>query len=366
MTQTGGQGAKTEELDLFYEEVKKSHSSPLWTIEQTAPPRRVLPFLWRWQDFRPLMYKAARLVPIEQAERRVLVFANPGLTDARRPGATTTLYANLQVINPGEIARTHRHSASALRLVVEGKGAWTAVEGEKTYMEPGDFVTTPNWTWHDHGHEGTEPMVWLDGLDVPVVQSMEVSFYEQAPTLQQDLTKPNDLSQRLYGAGSLRPTWTKHDGVYSPLINYKFAHVYDVLRRLAKDTDGSPFDGVCLEYTNPLTGKSALATIACFAQLLQPGQRTKAHRHTGATIYHVIQGKGYSVIDGTRFEWEDKDTFVVPSWAFHEHEAQRESVLFSYNDSPLLQPTGLYREEPLADNGGHQQVMETFKAGPAA
>ncbi|MEX2598192.1 MAG: cupin domain-containing protein, partial [Dehalococcoidia bacterium] len=209
MTQSGGTGAQMEELDLFYEEVKKSHSSPLWTIDQPGAARRVLPFLWRWQDFRPLMHKAARLVPIEKAERRVLVFANPGLTDARRPGATTTLFANLQIINPGEIARTHRHSASALRLVVEGKGAWTAVEGEKSYMEPGDFVTTPNWTWHDHGHEGDEPMVWLDGLDIPVVQAMEVSFYELAAETKQQLTKPDDVSLRLYGAGSLRPTWTR-------------------------------------------------------------------------------------------------------------------------------------------------------------
>ena len=365
MTAQGDIGARMEETDLFYEEVRKNHSAPLWRIEATGSTRRVLPFMWQWSAIRPLMLQAARLVPIEQAERRVLVFANPGLAGSGRPSATTTLFANMQVINPGEVARAHRHTASALRLIVEGHGAWTAVEGEKTYMEPGDFVTTPNWTWHDHGHEGVAPMIWLDGLDIPIVNALESGFYEQTPELQHAHTKPEGLSQRLYGAGTLRPTWTQHDAVYSPLLNYKFDQVYESLVRLASQTNGSPYDGICLEYSNPLTGGPALATMACFAQMLQPGQHTKAHRHTGGTIYHVIKGTGSTVIDGVCFDWRDKDTFVVPSWSFHEHVAQSESVLFSYNDSPMLQPFGFYREEVLDENAGHQEIRDHFVPQPA-
>jgi gentisate 1,2-dioxygenase len=278
-------------------------------------------FLWKWQELRPLMYRAAQLIPVEKAERRVLVFANPGLQG--KGSATTTLMANLQIINPGEVARTHRHTPSAFRLIVEGTGAYTTVEGEKTYMDPGDFITTPNWTWHDHGNEGTAPMVWLDGLDVPLVNHLEVGFYEQYQEERQPLTKSDELSLRLYGAGTLTPTWQRRGGIHSPLLNYKWERSYEVLSKLAAESDGSPYVGVCVEYTNPTTGGPALATVACFAHLLKPGMHTKAHRHTGSTVYHVINGKGYSVIAGQRFDWGDKDTFVVPSWAWHEQWPRR-------------------------------------------
>ena len=166
--------------------------------------------------------------------------------------------ANLQIIKPGEVARSHRHSASALRLVIEGAGAYTAVDGEKSYMEPGDFVTTPNGTWHDHGNEGSAEMIWLDGLDVPLIQALEVNFFELYPQSKQPLTQPDELSLRLYGSGSLKPTWVKHGALHSPLLNYKFAQTYATLKSIAERTDGSPFDGVSVEYVNPLTAGPAL------------------------------------------------------------------------------------------------------------
>jgi gentisate 1,2-dioxygenase len=363
MTSEPMSGAQMEELDLFYQGVYQAHSRPLWLMGDenltTEPKPRTVAFLWKWQELRPLMYQAARLIPVEQAERRVLVFANPGL--AGLGSATTTLMANLQIINPGEVARTHRHTPSAFRLIVEGIGAYTAVEGEKTYMDPGDFITTPNWTWHDHGNESTAPMVWLDGLDVPLVNHLEVGFYEQYQEERQPLTKSNELSLRLYGAGTLTPIWQRHQSIHSPLLNYKWERSYEALSRLAAESDGSPYDGVCVEYTNPITGGPALATMACFAHLLKPGRHTKAHRHTGSTVYHIIRGKGYSVIAGERFDWEEKDTFVVPSWAWHEHVAEVESCLFSYNDSPMLRPFGLYREEGYTKNDGHQPVTGAFR-----
>ena len=365
MTSRPMSGTQMEEMDLFYEDVRRHNSRTLWTLGDdnltTEPKPKTHPFMWRWKEFRPLMFRAAQLVPVEMAERRVLVFANPGL--AGKPSATTTLMANLQIINPGEVARTHRHTPSAFRLIVEGKGAYTAVEGEKTYMDPGDFITTPSWTWHDHGNEGDAPMIWLDGLDVPFVNELEAGFYEQYPVERQPVTKSDDISLRLYGAGTLTPTWQRHQGIHSPLLNYKYQRSYEVLSQLASESEGSPYDGVSVEYTNPGTGGPALATIACFAQLLQAGQHTKAHRHTGGTIYHVIKGKGHSVIEGKRFDWEEKDTIVVPSWAYHEHAAQEESVLFSYTDSPLLQPFGLYREETYQENDGHQSVATVFGEG---
>ena len=357
MTQEPLSGSQMEELELFYEEVGRHQSRPLW-VARTDPQPKAIPYLWKYQDFRPLLFRAAELVPMEMAERRVLIFSNPGLLG--RGPATSTLSANLQIINPGEIAPSHRHTASALRLIVEGSSAYTAVEGEKTYMDPGDFITTPNWTWHDHGNEGDAPMVWLDGLDSTLVSALDAAFREEYPDEKQPLTKPDEVSQRLFGAGSLRPTWVSRGGLHSPLINYKFAQTYDALSRLARETDGSPYDGVCLEYTNPVTGGPAMASIACYASLLPKGAHTKAHRHTGGTVYHVVTGGGYSVINGVRHDWEAKDTFVAPSWSVHEHVANEESVLFSYTDTPVLEPLGLYREEAYEENGGHQLVTGGF------
>jgi len=350
-------GSYLEDMDLFYQDVRQANSQPLWMMGgnlTNEPQPKTAAFVWKWQDLRPLMYRAAQLIPVEQAERRVLVFSNPGLEG--KGSATNTLMANLQIINPGEIARTHRHSPSAFRVVIEGTGASTTVEGEKTYMDPGDFITTPNWTWHDHANEGVAPMVWLDGLDVPLVNYLEAGFYNQYQEERQSLTKPNELSLRLFGAGTLTPTWQRQKGIHSPLLNYKWERTQEMLSQLAAASEESPFDGVSVEYTNPTTGGPALATMACFAQMLKPGILTKAHRHVGSTVYHVVSGQGYSVIGGQRFDWEEKDTFVVPSWAWHEHYANDEAYLFSYNDSPLLQPFGLYREEAYLENDGHQPV----------
>ncbi len=358
-------GTKLEELELFYEELRQANGHPLWVRDPNPP--KVLPFLWKWSDYRPLLMKAMEVVPMEMANRRALFFANPGLKEQK--SATSTLLANLQVIKPGEIAPTHRHSPSALRFVIEGKGAFTSVQGEKSYMEPGDFVTTPNWTWHDHGHEGEGPMIWLDGLDQPLIEKFEALFWEGYEDGTYPLSKANGLSQRMYGAGSLRPTWVKYrdsDKPFidyqrdSPMVNYKYAQARDTLFQLAKETEGSPFDGVTLEYVNPNTGGAAFATMACFAQLLGKGQHTKAHRHTGGTIYHVIEGKGHSVIGGMRFDWRDKDTFVVPSWSWHEHVSETDAVLFSYNDTPVVSKLGLFREEAYGETSGQQAVTGKF------
>jgi gentisate 1,2-dioxygenase len=353
-----GPGGKVEDLDLFYEQVKNVHGRGLWQTEGTAKKAPTLPYIWKYSDFRPLLFKAAEMVPIELAERRVLVMANPGIvTDWQ---ASNTLLANLQIILPGEVARSHRHSASALRLVIEGTGAYTAVDGERSYMDPGDFVTTPNWTWHDHGNESDGPMIWLDGLDVPFIQMTETNFYEVYEAEQFPIANPDDMSIRMYGGGALRPTWVKHNQYYSPLLNYKFTKTYETLKAMAEETDGSPYDGISVEYTNPMNGGPALATMYCFASLLKPGMHTKAHRHTGGTIYHVIKGKGSTIIDGKTFRWDEKDTFVVPSSAMHEHIAETEAVLFAYSDAAVLGPLGLYRESALEENNGYQQVTGDF------
>ena len=339
-----------EELRDYYAQLRTQHVTPAWIGGGISlePRSKAVPHVWRWRDLRPQAMRAAELIGTEQAERRVLRLTNPEL-----PGvsASNTLVANLQIVMPGEIARAHRHSASALRLIIEGKGGYTVVNGDRVPMYPGDLVLTPNWTWHDHANDTDEPMIWLDGLDTPLVRVLEAGFYEQYDGETQPVGEGTDPSMAKYGAGGLRPAWEQAPAArYSPLWHYPMAEARAALERLAAKNSGSPFDGVILEYTNRVTGGPVMSTIACYVQLLRPGQATLAHRHVCCTNYHVIEGAGYSVVGGQRLDWEDKDVFTVPTWTFHEHvnSGDRPAFLFSFTDAPVMRALDLYREEAKA------------------
>jgi gentisate 1,2-dioxygenase len=354
----------TVEAQEFYRELEKQHLVALWTVTRNLLPRepksRCVPHLWRWRTLLPLVKRGAELTPLSRAaERRVLGFINPGLPD--RYGATHTLWAGFQYVLPGEVAPAHRHSPAAIRFVVEGEGAFTTVNGDKCVMAPGDLILTPPWTWHDHGNESKGPILWLDGLDLPMVAELEGQFYEPFPAESQPIAKAAGESERRYGIGQLKPTWDTAVGPFSPLMNYKWARTEEALRRLAT-VGGSPFDDVALEYINPHTGGPLMPTLACWVQLIRPGVRTRAHRQTGSAVYLAFRGRGYSVIDGQRFDWEPGDLFVVPTWAWHEHASRDgEAVLFSVHDTPVMRALGLYREQAYEPHQGHQPISRTFE-----
>jgi gentisate 1,2-dioxygenase len=280
--------------------------------------------VWHWRDLRPQAVRAAGLVGTEQAERRVLVLSNPGLARA----ASNTLVANIQIVMPGEIARAHRHTPAALRFIIEGHGGRTIVNGQSIAMAPGDLVLTPKWTWHDHANETDEPMIWLDGLDAPLVRVLEAAFFEQYP---------NDHQP----AGALRP---EPSARYSRKWHYPLT---EALRQLDQSGADSPYDGRILEYTDPDSDRSVMPTIGCYLQRLEPGQHTRAHRHVCCTNYHVVEGEGYSLVAGERLEWRDKDVFTIPTWAIHEHvnTGTEPALLFSFTDAPAMKALDLYREE---------------------
>jgi gentisate 1,2-dioxygenase len=223
----------------------------------------------------------------------------------------------VQVMNPGEFTSAHRHQASALRFVMEGKGAYTVVDGERMTLGARDFVLTPNGTWHDHGVEesGTQ-CTWQDGLDIPLMNSLDANFYEVHPKAVQT---PAPLS---------RENWNKP---YSPVFLYKWDDSYRSLKK-----NGA------FEYTNPLTGGPVMPTMGARLELIK---ETKPRRHTGSLIYQVASGRGWSEIGGKRFEWEEKDIFCVPSWTQYRHGAHGEAVLFCFNDIPAMKALALYREE---------------------
>jgi gentisate 1,2-dioxygenase len=351
-------------LDEFYDETDRKHLIPLWRVTERllpAEPRsRVRPHLWRWSDLSRMARRAGDLVPLGRGgERRVLGLRNPGL--GGKCAATHTLWAAVQIVQPGEIAPCHRHTASAIRFIIEGDRSYTTVSGDKCVMGRGDLVLTPNWTWHDHGCESDRPMIWMDGLDLPLVGDLDAIFFEPYPDDRQPITRVN-ASEREFGAPQLRPAWRKADHTYSPLLNYKWEHVYRALQNIGEDA-ASPFDDVCFEYLNPDTGGPVLPTIACAVQMIRPGIRTLAHRQVNSAVYHVFEGRGWSVINGERFDWERGDFFVVPPWAWHEHvnNGKEEAILFSIQDTPVMEALGLYREEAYGENGGHQKITAVFE-----
>ncbi len=312
-----------EELEDYYAELRAQHVTPAWIGGGISlePRSEAVPYVWHWQDLRPQAMRAAELVGTAQAERRVLRLTNPNL-----PGiASNTLVANIQIVMPGEIARAHRHSGAALRLIIEGSGGYTVVNGERVPMAPGDLVLTPNWSWHDHANDTDAPMMWLDGLDTPLVRMLEAGFYEEYHQDRQEVAAPVNTSK-----------W-----------HYPMSEMRAALQRLAADSDGGTGKEIILEYTNRRTGGPVMPTIACHMQLLRPGERTKARRGVCRTNYHVVEGTGYSVVGDERLDWDEKDVFTVPTWTFCEHVNSRDrpAFLFSFSDAPVMQALSLYREQ---------------------
>ena len=337
----------TAEREEFYRRIDRENLTPLWeSLAQLVPPQPTtpcVPALWRYETVRPHLLEAGRLISAQQAERRVLVMENPGLRGAS--SITRTLYAGLQLILPGEVAPSHRHTQSALRFVVEGSGAYTAVNGERTLMSPGDFIITPSWTFHDHGNPADTPVVWLDGLDIPMVAFFDAGFAERYAEPSQPLTRPDGDALLRYGANMLPLEFTPATAT-TPLFSYPYARSRNALEGLRSQGPLHPCHGVKLQYANPATGGYPMPTIAAYLQLLPRAFRGQGYRSTDGTVYCVVEGRGRSRVADLVFDWQPKDVFVVPSWCRVAHEATEDAVLFSFSDRPVQKALGLWREEP--------------------
>jgi gentisate 1,2-dioxygenase len=330
----------------FYGRIAPLSLAPLWeTLHQLVPPSPrspCVPAMWRYAEVRPYLMESGGLITAKEAVRRVLILENPGLKG--RASVTHTLYAGLQLILPGEVAPSHRHTQSALRFIVEGDGAYTAVDGEKTVMRPGDFVITPSWTWHDHGNDSGKPMVWLDGLDIPLVRMLDAGFAENYPEDEQELTRPVGDAPARYGAGLL-PLNYAPKGRTSPVFNYPYARTREALEAMRRAGEWDPCHGLKMTYANPATGGYAMPTIGSFIQLLPKGFASAPYRSTDGTVFSVVEGKGRSTVGGQAFDWGPRDIFVAPSWAWTKHEAASDAVLFSFSDRPVQDALGLWREQ---------------------
>jgi len=330
----------------FYRRIEREHLTPLWEVLGSLVPKQpdspAVPAHWAYSKVRPFLMDAARLITAREAERRVLVLENPGLRGSS--SITRSLYAGLQLILPGEVAPSHRHTQSALRFVVEGTGAYTAVDGERTTMHPGDFIVTPSWTFHDHGNPGDEPVIWLDGLDIPLVAFFDAGFSERYGEESQPVTKAEDDALARYGKNLLPFEYAPRSQT-TPLLSYPYRATRETLERLRRQGPVDRCHGIKLQYANPATGGYPMPTIGAFVQLLPRGFRGRGQRSTDGTVFCVVEGHGKSRVGDSVFEWGPKDVFVVPAWCRVAHDALEEAVLFSFSDRPAQKFFGLFREE---------------------
>jgi gentisate 1,2-dioxygenase len=329
----------------YYDKISQFGLTPAWErlreLIGAEPKSQCVPAIWKFKSIKAMVLESAQLISAEEAERRVLLLENPGLPGKSR--ITQTLLAGLQLIMPGEIATGHRHTASAIRFILDGDGAYTTVEGERTRMSPGDFVLTPNWTAHDHGNTTDRPMIWLDVLDAPMINYFETMFCEHLDGQTQPVTFQDGDSLAFFGSGVL-PDRAAATPNHSSIINYTYAHTRPILHRLKQAGRVDKRHGARLRYANPANGGWAMPTMGAQLALLPAGFKGESYRATDGTIFVCIEGQGLTQIGDTNFEWSRGDIFVAPPWQHYAHTTDNESVLFSISDRPAQEALGIWRE----------------------
>jgi gentisate 1,2-dioxygenase len=309
----------------FYQRIDPVHMAPLWTrlkaLVPAAPAQVGVAHMWRYAEARPFVLESAEHISAAEAERRVLILENPALRGASQ--ITATLYAGLQLIMPGELAPPHRHTQSALRFIVEGSGAYTTIDDEKVVMEPGDFVVTPPWRWHHHGNESAAPMVWLDGLDIPMLAHFNSTFRE-------------DHDQ-----------WRAPDSRFEGLIHFPYVRAREALDKLARGAAPDPHLGHLMRYLDPVHGGWAMPTMAPMIRLLPAGFSTRPYRSSDGMIFIGVEGRGRIDVGEASFEVAPHDVVVVPGWMQYALRASQQWILFSYSDRAAQEKLGFFREQRL-------------------
>jgi gentisate 1,2-dioxygenase len=317
---------------------------PLWpslraVLPPKVPTRRTQATMWAYEAIRPLLMQAGELTPIEKAERRVLVLANPG-HGLEKMQASAAIYLGMQLLLPGEWAPSHRHTPNAVRMVVEGEGAWTTVDGEKCPMQRGDLILTPTGLWHEHGHDGDAPVVWLDVLDLPLVYYVEASYHINGSRQAQVPGR----SDRAYTRGGLAPSPVfGRSGKAYPMLRYPWAEARAALVALAEDQPA--LEAVQITYVNPETGGDAQNILGYYALMLRPGQSLSLPVRSPAQVFHVIEGQALVRIAEQRFALNEADTCCAPGYTavtLQNLKADAPSFVFIADESPLHRKLGVY------------------------
>ncbi len=361
-------------LANMYDAIAKKSMFPFWAtsddvtndeVRQLMATKRAVPYLWTYKDdIEPLLRMSAELITMDDSERRSLVLVNPGLAPKR--ATVSTMYTAYRLNDPNEIMPPHKHSPSAIRFGLTGKGNFTGVAGEDITFGPGDMVLTPNDTWHNHGTMGDQEAVNLSVLDLPLVETLNAIHFDHNYTeiedgkefqrKQQTARYPTDYSRAIYGIGGMTPRWVDHyrgGGLSSPMYVYRWDAMMEIFHRF-RDEEGDPHEGLMVEYTDPTRGEPVFKTITFFAQMLRPGEKTLPLRQTASLLVAPFQGSGYSIVDGQRFDWNEFDTLAVPGggWCEHHNGSETKSVyLFVASDEPTLKKLSLFKSWGQTEGG---------------
>lgn len=337
----------SSERQAFYKKLAPLNASPLWEVLKNIVPRepssKASAHHWQYEALRPLLMESGKLLTAEEAERRVLVLENPSFPGESR--TTSTLYAGIQLILPGEAAPAHRHTPSALRFLIEGEKGFTAVGGERTIMREGDFVITPSWAWHDHGNEGDNPVVWMDGLDIPILSYFESVFSAQYESNQQMVCHPEGASMARFGSGLLPMGAESPYGSTTPIFNYPYERTREALIKTAQGVEPDPHLGITLRYSNPMDGGWTMPTLATWMTHLIKGQVTLPMRSTDSMVMHVVEGAGELIVGDKSMAFTKKDVMAIPGWQWRYIKATEDCFLFFFSDRAIHEKLGFYREE---------------------
>lgn len=319
---------------------------PLWpnmraVLPHKVPSRKTQMLNWRFDKLRPLLIEAGDLTPMEKAERRVLVLANPGhgLTNMQ---ATPSIYMGLQLILPGETAPNHRHTPNAVRIIIEGEGATTIVDGEPCVMERGDLILTPSGKWHEHQHEGDGPIIWLDILDLPLIYQLEGSWAIEGKT--QTNTLERDKSFAEYSAAGVVPEFDFHrESTNSPMLRYPWTKTRACLVEMAQHYSDRP---IRIAYVNPENGASLFPSIGFGAMMLRPGETLSLPKRTTACVFHIVEGEGSLKVDtNDAILWTEKDTLSAPGYtdiSLCNHSTAKPAFIITADEAPLHRYLGIF------------------------
>ena len=338
---------KLDDLPIDYRHaLTEQNLVPLWpslraVLPPTTPRRQTRATHWSYAAIKPLLLQAGALTPIEKAERRVLVLANPG-HGLDKMQASAAMYLGMQLLLPGEWAPSHRHTPNAVRMVVEGEGAWTTVDGEKCSMRRGDLILTPTGLWHEHGHDGNEPVIWLDVLDLPIVHYLETSYHvngERQVVL-------SGRSDAVYARGGLVPTpvFQRSSKPY-PMLRYPWVEARSALLALGQEMPAQ--DAAQITYSNPETGGDAQNILGFYALMLRPGQTLQFPARSPALVMHQIEGAVQVTVQDQVFALSEGDTCCAPGYTpvqLCNRSATAPAFLFMADEAPLHKKLGLYEE----------------------
>jgi len=350
----------------WFSETSGEGSGQLASGRVAAGQMKTAPYLWRWKEFSPYLHQISEIArkadvsPIEFADRQSILLLNPGLNG--RLQVTNTIRCAISIYNPGDVAPVHLHSPNASRTILSDKGGYTVVEGERCSASRGDLILTPNGTWHDHGNDDSEPVIWIDTLDWPLMEFLDAAWVDhdmpgaQGNAHVQAVTLSEGYSRKLYGQGGIKPAFVNHQrGVGhapAPLFHYRGADVLETLQSLRKEK-GDPHEGIKVDFVNPVTGEPVFKTLNYSAQLLRSGEETELKRETAGTYYVVIEGTGATEVGGKRFEWSHNDLFVVPNflWRRHINTGKTDAVIYSVSDAALMRNIGQYYAQGRSKDG---------------